>query len=181
MPAHGAAGPALPKARLYPPECASHMCPLIPTASNGLAVHAPLHECSLHRVNGRNVSAPSTKYATVCLRVWGDSECLASEQRKQNDAARPRRRGEEEGAPGLRGGSERDTTSPRPPLARYAKKNRLYSDVFDFVRCGCVCACLHGVWDSPARGALGSMSRVAWHAFSFSSILVLYPSRHELT
>ena len=34
-------------------------------------------------------------------------------------------------------------------------------------------ACLHGVWDSPARGALGSMSRVAWHAFSFSSIPVL--------
>ena len=98
------------------------MCPLIPTASNGLAVHAPLHECSLHRVNGRNVSALSTKYATVCLRVWGDSECLASEQRKQNDAARPRRRGEEEGAPGLHGGSERDMTygppCSFPPLVR---------------------------------------------------------------
>ena len=94
MPAPGAAGPALPKARLYPPECTSHMCPLIPTASNGLAVHAPLHECSLHRVNGRNVSAPSTKYATVCLRVWGDSECLASEQRKtERCRASPEKRG----------------------------------------------------------------------------------------
>ena len=77
--APGAAGPALPNARLCPPDCTSHMCTLIPTASNGLAVHAPLHECSLHRVNGRNVSALSTKYATVCLRVWGDSECLASD------------------------------------------------------------------------------------------------------
>ena len=69
------------------------MCPLIPTASNGLAVHAPLHECPLHRVNGRNVSAPSTKYATVCLRVWGDSECLASELRENRTM--PRIPGEE--------------------------------------------------------------------------------------
>ena len=33
-------------------------------------------------------------------------------------------------------------------------KESLYSEVF--VRCGHACACSHGVWDSPACGALGS-------------------------
>ena len=56
------------------------------------------------------------------------------------------------------------------------EKKSLYSDVF--VRCGRTCVCSHGVWDSPARGALGSMSRGARHAFSNFTITAVTLSFH---